>query len=602
MACAAVCAVSASPARADPRPFGHPCTAEPYGVRFCPAASLNDRVSSWDGAPLDVDVTLPPIGDGPFPTIVMLHGYAQDKTVFETTDPPGGAPGDFFANHFNNVWFAERGYAVVNETMRGMGNSCGNEQSRVNTPACDDVTFELGDQRYDARDVQHLLGLLVDQGIADPQALGVTGISGGSLVASALALMRNRIRQLDGKFAPWVSPDGAPLQIAAAYPEWAISDALDSVAPNGRFLSFEPDTAANDRNPFGTFKLSFPLALAATAPVVTYSSPTADFNLPRQVALCAALGSDNPECASELEAIATYHQAVGLRVASTPAPILIQEGWADGLTNGASQAIRLADYLSQVAPAARISLQLADVGHGITSNKAADTIALDEQATDFFDHYLKGAGAPPPAITAYTAICPASTPSTGPFSAPSLAALDPGAVDFGSSAPQIIASAGDPNIGLQIDPNAQPYLGTHCNTFQATDYPGSAVYTRPVIRTFTMLGLPTLRMHVSNVGEAGQLDARLWDVGPDGQEQFVSRGSYAVTSGQQGTITWQLFGGGYTFPAGHTIRLELLSADVPYMEPSRKPSAVTVSDVLAELPSHEPPDGSEIVSPVFKSP
>src|SRR4051812_38872815 len=232
LACAAVCAVSASPAWADPRPFGHPCTAEPYGVRFCPAASLSDRVPSWDGAPLDVDVSLPPTGDGPFPTIVMLHGYAQDKTVFETTDPPGGAAGDFFANHFNNAWFAQRGYAVVNETMRGMGNSCGNEQSRVNTPACDDVTFELGDQRYDGRDVQHLLGLLVDQGIADSRALGVSGISGGSLVASALALLKDRIRLLNGEFAPWLSPDGTPLEIAAAYPEWAISDAIDAVAPN----------------------------------------------------------------------------------------------------------------------------------------------------------------------------------------------------------------------------------------------------------------------------------------------------------------------------------------------------------------------------------
>jgi predicted acyl esterase len=109
-----------------------------------------------------------------------------------------------------------------------------------------------------------------------------------------------------------------------------------------------------------------------------------------------------------------------------------------------------------------------------------------------------------------------------------------------------------------------------------------------------------LRMHVNTLGGPGQLDARLWDVAPNGQEAFVSRGTYALTAGQQGTISWQLFGGGYTFLAGHTIRLELLNSDVPFLRPSDDPSAVTVSNVLVELPSHEPPDGNEIVSPMFE--
>src|SRR5262249_37229001 len=41
------------------------------GVRFCPTTSLVARVPMRDGVPIDVDVTLPPTGDGPFPTIVM---------------------------------------------------------------------------------------------------------------------------------------------------------------------------------------------------------------------------------------------------------------------------------------------------------------------------------------------------------------------------------------------------------------------------------------------------------------------------------------------------------------------------------------------------
>jgi hypothetical protein len=575
---------------------------EAGGVRFCPTANLGERVPSWDGAPLDVDVTLPATGNGPWPTIAMLHGYSQDKTVFETTDPPAGAPGDFFANHFNNVWFAQRGYAVVNYTVRGAGNSCGIERSRENTPACDDVTFELDDQRYDARDIQYLLGLLVDEKIANPKELGVTGMSGGSIITTELALLYNRIRLLNGEFAAWRSPDGVPLHISAAYAGWAIGDLLDALGPNGRFLDFEPSTATSDRSPFGTFKASFPIGAGATGPLTMYNSPTAVFNLQRDVAICEALGPQNPLCQSIGDSIATYHQAIGMPIGSVVAPLLVQDGWDDSVVNGASQAMRLIDYLSQIAPNAKTYVQLADVGHPISNNKPADTIALNEQGTRFFDHYLKHERvAVPPGITAYTDTCTAQ--SAGPFTASNLFALNPGAVRFGSNAPQLVFSAGALTTDTDIDPVLQPYIRTsQCDTFKASPYPGTAVYTRAVTQTFTMLGLPTLRMHVSVIGNGAQLDAHLWDVAPDGQETFVTRGTYTLSDNQNGMITWQLFGDGHTFLAGHTIRLELLNSDLPYLRPSNDPSPVTVSDVLVELPSHEPANGGEIVAPMFKPP
>ena len=106
-------------------------------------------------------------------------------------------------------------------------------------------------------------------------------------------------------------------------------------------------------------------------------------------------------------------------------------------------------------------------------------------------------------------------------------------------------------------------------------------------------------MRVGANGAGGQLDARLWDVALNGQETLVSRGTYSLTNNQSGMITWQLFGGGHMFPAGHTIRLELLNSDVPFLRPSENPSPVVISDVQVELPAHEPPAGGEIVSPTF---
>ena len=66
-------------AMAAPGPFGHACTTQADGTRFCPTTDgapgrTVDGVPTFDGVPLDVDVTLPAGGKGPFPTIVMLHG------------------------------------------------------------------------------------------------------------------------------------------------------------------------------------------------------------------------------------------------------------------------------------------------------------------------------------------------------------------------------------------------------------------------------------------------------------------------------------------------------------------------------------------------
>ena len=57
---------------------------------FCPTASDAERVASWDGVPLDVDVTLPAdAATGPFPTIVMLHGWGGTKGSFQGDDAGG---------------------------------------------------------------------------------------------------------------------------------------------------------------------------------------------------------------------------------------------------------------------------------------------------------------------------------------------------------------------------------------------------------------------------------------------------------------------------------------------------------------------------------
>jgi predicted acyl esterase len=179
-AAVAVLALPAAAEAAPPLPFGHACTPQ-SGVLFCPTASDDQRVPSFDGVPLDVDVTLPPTGDGPFPTIVILHGFGGSKGDFEAVNAEGLQANGVVkttAYHNNNVFYAQRGYAVVNYSARGFGRSCGAPDSRA-SPGCDRGWIHLADQRYEVRDTQHLLGLLVDQGVSRADALGVTGESYG---------------------------------------------------------------------------------------------------------------------------------------------------------------------------------------------------------------------------------------------------------------------------------------------------------------------------------------------------------------------------------------------------------------------------------------
>jgi hypothetical protein len=49
-----------------PLPFGHACLPR-EGALYCPTVADVARVPSFDGVPLDVDVFLPPTGNGPFP-------------------------------------------------------------------------------------------------------------------------------------------------------------------------------------------------------------------------------------------------------------------------------------------------------------------------------------------------------------------------------------------------------------------------------------------------------------------------------------------------------------------------------------------------------
>ena len=381
---------------APPNPFGHVCAPQ-SGVLFCPTMTDAERVPSFDGVPLDVDVTLPANGDGPFPTIVMLHGYGGDKGSFEKPTS---------VDRYNNRFFAQQGYAVVNYSARGFGRSCGRPDSRT-SPGCDAGWLHLADHRYEARDTQHLLGLLVDQGVAKADALGVTGVSYGGIQSLNLARLRNRVRLPDGSFQRWTSPNGTPLQIAAAYPRWAASDLTYALQPNGRFLDFRTPKPNQSIRPGGVMKKSYNDGLYLLGALSGFYAPkgsafNADLTTWKERA-----DRGEPARADALAVgreLTGFHSWAGLSGPS--APLLVQNGWTDDLFP-APEALRVYRTFT-AAPGARISLQLGDLGHPRGSNRLGVVRSLLGEGRDFFDAYLKGEGKPPPhgSVVAYTQSCP----------------------------------------------------------------------------------------------------------------------------------------------------------------------------------------------------
>ncbi len=569
--------VGAASAGAAPAPWGHPCTPQD-GVLFCPTTTLPQRVPSFDGVPLDVDVTLPATGNGPFPTIVMLHGWGNDKTSFESSTAAGDGNETY---DYNNVYYAQHGYAVVNYSSRGWGNSCGSVSSR--TPDCAMGWIHLADQRYEARDTQVLLGQLVDQHISDPGALGVTGISYGGGQSIELAYLKNRIRLPDGSFAPWTSPSGQKLAIRAAFPRWPWSDLVDSLLPNGRFLDTQVAPPTQSRNPIGVEIQSYVSGLYALGQSKGYVAPPGadpQADISTWYGVINAGEPYGPNAQAIADQIYTYHQGYGLP--GTPAPLLSQSGWTDDLFPP-EQSLRI--YNAVRAAGGYIALQFGDLGHSRGSNKVNTDQAFNDQGAAFFDAKLRRRGTAPASgsVTAYTQTCPASAPAGGPYTAASWSALHPGAQTFGSPAAQTVDSAGgNPSIAAGFDPIA----GTTdaCKSVAAETDPGTAVYTM-TSPGFTLMGLPTITASVNTVGLFGELTARLWDVLPDGTQRLISRGVYRLTGNQTGQVKFQLHGNGYQFAAGDTVKLELLGRDAPYYRASNGAFTVQVSNLTVKLPT-----------------
>ena len=192
-------------------------------------------VPAWDGVPIDVNVAFPPEPasgpDGNYPLMMMFHGYGGEKLGLAAMQR----------------WL-DRGYATFSMTDRGFHESCGSAASQAAAAgACANGYVRLIDNRYEVRDAQEFAGQLADEGLIDPQQIGAIGGSYGGGMSMALGALRNRKVMPDYSLVPWTSPDGKPMQIAAAAPNIPWTDLAYSLQPNGSTLDYVADAPYRGR-------------------------------------------------------------------------------------------------------------------------------------------------------------------------------------------------------------------------------------------------------------------------------------------------------------------------------------------------------------------
>ena len=595
---------------------GIPCTAQADGTRVCFGTYNNGtggtdlRLQSFDGTPLSLYLTLPPVpssgSDGPYPLIVQSHGWGVPTTGPNDTQYYGPTA---------DSW-AEQGYAVLQLVARGFGDSCGSAQSRLADPTgCQNGYIRLDDERYEARDAQYAIGLLVDDGVVDPNRIGVTGESYGGGVSVELATLKDRVMNANGTLSPWTSPSGVPLHVAAAAPVIPWSDLVYSLLPSGHDLDYSVTGPTTDLSPFGVEKQSFVSGLYAEGSANGYYAPPGTNSQADLTTWYADLNAGepydgNPQDEAIAAQIAQYHSPYYLldgaygTATEAPAPLLIANGFTDDLFP-VDEALRYYNLDHSLYPHDPISLFDGDFGHQPANNKPGDLALLSSQVQRFFAYYLKGAGSQPaPSATATVETCPASTPSGGPYTAPTWAALHPGEVDYNSTPAQtILSTAGNPTIAATIDPIAGSGA---CATVSATDQGAGVATYRLAPATgqgYTLLGSPTVIANLNVTGEFPLIAARLWDVDPaSNTETLVARGVYRLDPGApDGTQVFQLHPGAWHFAAGHIPKLELLGQDSPYVRTSNGDFSISVSDLQLRLPVHEAP-GAPGTPPIVGAP
>jgi predicted acyl esterase len=569
-----------------------------------PFVICSGKVRSFDGTPLDTDVSIPVARPGlRRPLIIFLHGWGNSKTEWESTTLTGDGAGTY---HWNNAWFISQGYVVLNYTARGFHLSCGKDSSGYSyatDTTCSDTTGEaswthLADRRWEIHDSQYLSGLLVDAGLAQPSRIVASGGSYGGGQSWELALSQNKVVASTStdpahpSLAPWTSPNGTPMHLMAAAPMYPWTDLADALVQNGRAADgFYAGPADGDHHiPYGVEKQTYVSGLFADgAASAQYSAPnsdpTADLTTWNAAINAGEPYSANPNATAALVQVGGAFRspfAMPVPVRAHEVPVFVIQGQTDPLFP-AFQALDMVNHLKAVDPNWPVTLFLGDVGHSYADNPS-DIWRQAHNASNAWLHAILTRTVPTnPAVTVTTTACMTGQTHVT-YTASSYGTIAGSVKHLTSAGAQATVSS---NAASNEGSNTDPIANSGCRSMAASQSdPNQAVYTFPV-PSGVLVGGPSVKVDVAVTGQSAEVAARLWEVDGAGNQTLITRTVYRIEETTPTTsdhLHFELWPQAWQFQAGDTLKLELTQDDSPVWRPDNESSSLSFSNLDLALP------------------
>jgi predicted acyl esterase len=565
---------------------------------------------------LDANVALPdprryPRPRGGYPLIVLLHGCCPGSKQ----DWHGKIDGRGEKWHYTDAWFAARGYVALTYTSRGFVN----EDGRGSTGET-----QLGHREYEVNDLQYLAGLLAEDPFfgVNPERVVVSGSSyGGGVTWLALT------------DPVWRSPrKRIKMELAAVAPKYGWSDLTHALVPNGRYRQDElapidPDDALS-RSPAGAPKRSFLQRLYSSGVTLPQSIADTFACLESTTPLAA-----NPLCGSTFavldsfirERSAYFQERFFGRMAiddNWQIPVFSAGSFSDQLYP-LEEHRRMGTMLRWFVPEYPIQEYYGSYGHLVQekTKEWADLcqrirrpcefndfkrgfnvrpvelmrLGVAGRLNRFVDHYARPPGNARQARPGQNVVVSLQTcrqnesrmwPLDEPgerFEADLFEGLAPNRwlLDLGGARPTSSDAAPNPHAD-----EADPVKGS-CISHSTPAGPGVATYdSGPLAGDVTMIGQTRVTASLQGAAAGLQLNARLYDVYPDGTQVLVDRGVHTIADGS-GTVTFDLHGNAWRFAEGHQVRIELAQDDDPYVRRSDQAATMTVTGARLSVPIRE---------------
>ena len=599
---------TAAPAAAQSAPFDS-CPA--YGdQRICTA-----QVPSFDGAPLDVDLTLPQGGGARHPLMILLHGFGNDKREWESLDDAGDGADKL---RWNSHWFARHGFYVLTYTARGFRSAQSpTAEYQPPTPGGTSLslpsgTIQIKSRDVEIRDTQYLASLVADT-FADVDRDRVA-VSGGSYGGG-----ESWLQAADPVWDDFTTP---ALHLQVAVPKYPWSDLGFALAPNGRRSAGAPDSPTGDGFPIGTAKASYITGLFARGEQQgrfeegTRTTPTEEgpINVPAWNARIVGVGDPyraaDPVITQARRGLTEFRSAYyqderwAAQAGDPQTAIFSISGWTDDLFE-AIESFRMFGYFKALNPRWPVEVAVADVGHARAQNRPAQWQRLNDQAWQFLLSNLSGAHTQETTVSSQPTLCgtanddsaqmlTATTPEGLAAGSLRVAYARGAVLDQSSGADDPDGPATDAIVGGLVAPGRPSDGCTQSARSSEQQTTGYTALSAPLPTPRTYIGLGRVEVPYVLAGTGATLHARVWDVAPDGTALLVTRGTYrldTLAAGDAdppaGTVRLPLYGNHWPLDAGHRIRLDLQEVDTPTFRPTNLVNTLTLAPPALELPTRQ---------------